>query len=295
MHRKWMGVACAAALLVFCGAASADPQSQSQGGAQPNDTYSIVGPSGLVNLDYAYSDSDHSNANTFGGGAAAAVPFGTSWGIQAQGGYHYSSFDGDHANLWEVGGSGFWQGDMGRAGVAVDYNNDSGEGVNLGFVSYGGFGELYASDAITVGLKGGGISATGSVEGCSISEYTAAVSTSRSCSGSGTGGYVGAEFVGYVWPDLSLDGSVDYASLEGISVTDLTARVDYLFSETTPIAAFASYTYEDFDGGARANGNVFQVGLTYYIGGSGSLVQRRRNAGGVDEWGPEDNAVRILQ
>ena len=164
---------------------------------------------------------------------------------------------------------------MGRVGLNVAYTSDSTHGVNASVINYGVFGEYYANDQFTLGLRGGGATLSGSTGGFG----------GVFGSGSTTGGYVGGEVVGYATPDFSVLGHVEYIGVKQGSQTSAGARAEYLFSESLPISGWVGYDYATLSGGgASVSSNTFRVGLRYYIGGGGSLVQHDRS--GVDGWGP---------
>ncbi len=236
-------------------------------------SYAIV-PQAVIGGDYTYLDLSHgASANSFGGDLGGIVPFGDNFSGQLTGAYH--SIDGNHhggsLDSYNVAGDVAWSSDMGRIGANVGYLNDSGAGVHAAFTNYGAYGEYYANDQFTLGVRGGGLSFTGS---------------SIFGGGSKTGGYVGGEAVGYVMPDWDVQGHVEYDSIAThANQTNVGIRTEYLFSESTPIAGWVGYDYTTLSSsGFSQNSNAVSVGVSYYIGGSGTLVQRHRS--GVDGWGP---------
>jgi hypothetical protein len=257
------------------GAAMADPAPASPG-------YAIV-PQAVIGGNYSYIDLNHGgSANSFGGDAGGIVPFGGGFSGQIQGGYH--AIDANHGggtlNAYNIGGDAAWSSDMGRIGLNVAYAGDSTHGVNAGVTNYGVFGEYYFNDQFTAGLRGGGatLSGSGALGGLSGS-------------GSTTGGYVGGEVVGYLMPDLDLQGHVQYVGFKQGNQTSAGVLGEWLFSESLPISGWVGYDYADLSGGgAHLTSNTVSVGVNFYIGGDGSLLQRRRS--GVDGWGP--SALNII-
>jgi hypothetical protein len=275
MYRYLTSAACAAALAAFaCGAAVADP---APAPAAASTSYAVV-PQAVIGVDYSYLSLNHGgDANTFGGEAGGIVPFGGGFSGQVFGAYHSLdlSHGGGTVNSYNVGGAAAWSDDMGRIGLNVAYTGDNTHGANLDVTNYGVFGEWYASDQFTLGLRGGGATLSASSGG--FGGFFG--------SGSTTGGYVGAEVVGYATPDLDVQAHVNYISVKKGNQTALGAQAEWLFSEDIPVSGWIGYDYTTLSGGGFSeNVNTFSVGLRYYIGGGGSLVQHHRS--GVDGWGP---------
>lgn len=241
-------------------------------------------PQVTIGADYSYiSTNVGHNLNQFGGDISGVVPLGSSdFSLQGDGAYHYLTTSGVNINSYEAGGAITWHNSMGRIGAAVAYSgfqsNNGGGSVNLNFVSYGAYGEWFAGDAFTLGLKGGGASVSGS-------------SGMGGGFGNATLGYVGGQIVGYATPDLALSGTVDYIGDSSGHLTTAGAQAEWLVSRTTPISVFVGYNYDDFSG---VTANIFSVGAKWYIGGGPtSLVDHQRN--GVDNWGtlPSARAVNF--
>ena len=202
-------------------------------------------------------------------GIAGEGEFALGAGVHAQGhaGYNYATLPGTHLSNWNLGGSGYWKGQMGRAGAVVNYTD-----VHLSVLgsahttNYGAFGEYFANDDFTFGVKGGGFS------------------------GDFDGGYAGVQVTGYLFPDFALTGGIGYTHLNRIGAeTDLTVQGEYLLSQETPFAVFAGYTYSDLsDGGG--NVSTFLVGLRFYFNTDGfsSLKERQRSGtvGTIGGFGP---------
>jgi len=272
MHRHLIGLASAVALsAISFAAAQADPAAP----AAASSGYAIQ-PQAVIGGDYSYISANHGgSANDFGGEAGGIVPFGGGFSGQVAGGYH--SIDANHGggtlNSYDIGGAVAWSSDMGRIGGNVAYADVSGGGVNGSITNYGAFGEYYANDQFTLGLRGGGVTLQGSGAFGGLHG-----------SGSTSGGYVGGEVVGYVTPDVDISGQVEYTGIKQGSQTKLGIDAEWLFSEEIPISGWVGYDYASISGGGvSADTNTVSVGLRYYIGGNGSLVQRHRS--GVDGWG----------
>lgn len=191
-------------------------------------------------------------------GIAGEGEFALGAGVHVQGnaGYNYVTLPGTHISNWNIGGSGYWRGEMGRAGALVNYTD-----IHLSVLgsahttNFGGFGEYFANDYFTFGVKGGGFS--GDVDG----------------------GYAGIQVTGYVFSDFAVSGGINYAHVNRIGAeTDLSVQGEYLLSEEIPFSVFSSYTYSDIsDGGGRMS--TFQVGIRFYFNTDGfsSLTERQRS------------------
>jgi hypothetical protein len=197
---------------------------------------------------------NYANVTNSGGGdiygidGSLAGMFGSNWGVEAAGGYHNES--GGGGDIWDIGGSVFWQGMKGRLAATYQYHDIGGGN----FSSYGVGGEFYASPNFTLAAHGGGESGTGT-----------------------SGGYAGGMVQWYAMPNLSIDGSVDYISVgAGANITNETIQAEWLISNTTPVSIYGGYQHVDISGG---DANVFFVGVKLYMNGAGggSLVDRQRN------------------
>jgi hypothetical protein len=273
MYRYFTGAACAAALAAFaCGAAIADPTS-----APAPAAYAVV-PQAVVGADYSYLSLNHGgSANSFGGEAGGIMPFGGGFSGQIVGAYHSLdlSHGGGTLNNYNVGGDVAWSNDTGRIGVNVAYTGDNIRGANLDVTNYGVFGEYYAGDQFSLGLRGGGATVSASSGG-----FGGVFGR-----GSTNGGYVGGEVVAYATPDFDVQGHVNYIGVSRGDQTTVGAQAEYLLSQSLPLSGWVGYDYATLSGsGFRENSNTFSIGLRYYFGGNGSLVQRQRS--GVDGWGP---------
>jgi hypothetical protein len=190
-------------------------------------------------------------------GVSGEGEFGLGAGVHTQvnAGYSHLSDSGVTADNWNVGGAAYWKGDIGRAGAVVNYSKVDLSILGAHATNYGVFGEYFANEYFTFGVKAGG--------------YDGDVS----------GAYVGAAMTGYVFPDFAITGAINYTHLNHAGAeTNLHLDGEYLISEETPVAAFAGYTYSDLsnDGGHL---NTFMVGLRYYFNTDGfaSLTERQRS------------------
>jgi hypothetical protein len=183
--------------------------------------------------------------------------------VQGDAGYHRVSGSGVNVDLWNVGGSAFWAGFMGRLGANLSYASLDTSGANGHVTGYGGFGEYYPTQAITVGLNAGGFSAGGSISGLG--------------SASSTGSYVGGGATGYLVPDFAASGLINYISISGVHFTTYGGGLEYLFSESLPISIYGGYSTTEVSGGG-GHINQWSVGFKFYTNGNGvTLVDRHRN------------------
>jgi len=243
LRNKILGTACALALGAFAAPAYASNFS------------------GTIDGEYANlsANGGGGHANSWGGNGSGV--FDTGWSnlaLQGDIGYHNLSASGTNVNLFDIAATPFLRMDHGRLGVTVGYTDAQNHG-STDITNYGGFGEWFAGHAFTVGVKGGGFNANHGLNGA----------------------YVGAQLTGYVMPDFSLAGSVDYTSFSHSGhETDYNATAEYLISETTPISVFGGYTYSEFSGSSQFN--TWMIGLKFYCNGTGAstLVDRQR-AGNV--------------
>jgi hypothetical protein len=229
--------------------------------------FAMDGFNGLLGADYSHISINHGggNANDYGANATGMFDVGSQFALQADGGYHHLDISngGGNTNDWNIAGTGFWTGGMGRVGATVGYNSSNGGGSDVHATNYGAFGNWYATRSITFGIKGGGFNASGNTKG----------------------DYAGAALTGYVTPDLSLQGGYDYTHLQHAgNENDWSAKVEYLFSERTPIAIYAGYTDSKIGSGGPTI-SVFSIGLTYFCDPTGpeSLIAHER--GGAEQWG----------
>jgi hypothetical protein len=183
--------------------------------------------------------------------------------VEVDGGYHNVSGTGASVDVWNVAGSAYWAGFMGRLGATLSYNSVDTSGVNGHVTGYGAFGEYYATQAITLGLNGGGFSVNGSVSGLG--------------SGGTSGSYIGGGATGYLIPDFAINGAINYISFSGVHLTTYGAGLEYLFNENVPISIYGGYSTTQFSGGG-GHINQWLIGFKFYTNGNGvTLVDRQRN------------------
>jgi hypothetical protein len=221
-------------------------------------TAALAGSAATVSADYTNYDFYGAgfSANSWGGDASGAMDLSGSWRIEGDADYHHASTSGFDFNHWGFSGNAFWQGNMGRAGLSLGYNSSDGAGFNIHGFNYGVAGEYWASPAVTIAVKGGGLTGTSGVDGY----------------------YAGLKGTAYFAQNFSLSGSIDYTHLNAVHETDLRVEGEWLVSQTAPVSVFAGYQNGDFTGGL-SDVNVWFVGLRLYCNDppGGTLVDRQRS------------------
>src|SRR6185312_4649950 len=251
-------------MLMAAASAAAQP-------APPEGDNAVV-PQAVIGGDYSYVGLNDGlgHANVYGVELGGITPLTSDFSGQVTGGYHRIDASGFGGNDWNVAGTVAWSRPWGRLGANVAYTNDSLDGLGGEITNYGVYGEYFA-DRFTLGARGGG--ATGSAHAFGFG------------TGSQTGGYGGAEAIGYVTPDLAVRGTVGYVGIDSGHQWTAGVHGEYLFSRDTPVSGWVGYDYADIGGdGFSVHGNTFSVGLKYYLGAGGSLQRHQRT--GVDDWGP---------
>ena len=252
MRMKLLAGACAVAVCgLWFSQAAADPTATLGGGYSYTDINGVSG-----------------HLNDWGVNGSVALPVVSNWTVQADGSYdNFTGDGGGSAHTTEVSGTAFWSGAKGRIGATAGYNELGSGGSSVHFENYGGFGEFYATDHLTFGLKAGSLTGDGL--------HT---------------GYVGAEVVGYLTPNLALSGTFDNATVSSTHISVWGAHAEYLVSQTLPIAVTGGYTQTEL--GGLAHLNTYSIGLKYYFGGKGSLVDHQRS--GDETWGTKQSALTFL-
>jgi len=228
-----------------------------------------AGFAGTLSAQYGQWSTSGVTADQWGLNGQAAFGLAPQIGAELDAGYSNLS---DHGSFdtWNIGGHAFWAPDMGRVGATVQYQASNGGGLDVHGTNYGAFGEYFASNAVTLGLNGGGYSASAGFAGFS---------------GSSDGGYVGGGVIGYVIPNLALTGQINYLGLDGGNLTSFGVQGEWMFSESLPLSGFVGYTYTDVSNGG-GHINQWFLGIKFYTDGNGAtLVEKQRN-------GALDNIVR---
>ena len=270
MHRMFVAGASALALatVAFGGVAFADEASNT------------VTPQVTIGGDYTYLGLNHGLGNVNAGGVtlSGVTPIGsTNFIVQGDAAYHRESYEaGVDVDAYNVGGSVAYATTQGRVGVAVGYNglNLNQGGGNLNLVTYGAYGQWYATDRVTLGLKGGGASITNSGADTTLA-------------------YAGVQATGYLTRDLSVSGTYDWAGENHLNLNTASIQAAYQVSRRYPVTVFGGWSYSDVSiYGIDLQGNGVNIGVKYTFGGEGSLEHHDR--AGVDSWGPVASSLRSL-
>jgi opacity protein-like surface antigen len=257
--------------------------------AGPAAADTLMGFAGMADVSYTHvslsgdNGFDGDGSNSFGAGAAIAFPIdeiaGFNW--ELNGSYFSTSFDPGSSIDWNLGGSIFWAGPGSRFGVNVNYNTIT----DYGSLTNGGvFTEWYFGN-FTAQAKGGWLWGGGTPAG-------------------GRGNYLGAGLVGYFVPNFAVSADVTWADLvtsatqgtfcygptcgrRDLTHTDFGIEGEFLVSETFPVSIYAGYQYTKLSLSENAsnpflfdddfNTNTFYVGLRFYMGGQGTLIEHHRN------------------
>jgi hypothetical protein len=256
--------------------------------AGPAAADTLMGFAGMADLSYtnvSYDDngSGSDSSNNFAAGLAIAFPVdeiaNLNW--QLDGSYASTSYDPGSSITWNLGGSLFLAYPGSRFGININYNTltDYGSRTNGGV-----FGEYYLGN-FTLQAKAGWLWGGGTPA-------------------AGRGNYLGAGAVGYFVPNLAISASVSWADLvtsatqlrscygptcgrTDLTHTDIGIEGEFLVSEEWPISVYGGYMYTDVSISANVSNplltgddystNTFYIGLRYYVGGQGTLIEQHRN------------------
>jgi len=227
-----------------------------------------VGVAGTLGGGYSNSSLDCSgcgHSDNWGFSGQAAFGFGANdLAGEIDGGYSHSSFSGGggDSDSYGIGGALFWSPDVFRVGGQVNWartNLPSGL-PDVDTVVYGGFGEFFASEFLTVGGGLGGVHI--SFAGASANAF-----------------YLNGGATGYITPDFAITGAFQWADFnQGIgSISAISIGGEWLISEALPISINGGYT-RGFLPNSLPDDNIWSVGLKFYFGGDGMpLVGHHRN------------------
>ena len=252
MKSTLIGVAAALIGGALASQAAADPTATLSGG------YTQLKASNLGGVKF----------DDWGVAGAVQAPVAPNWNLQGDAAYDSLNGGGASGHSATVSGAAFWSGARGRLGATVGYNEFGIAGSIAHFTTYGAFGVLYAGDRVTLGLKGGGLS------------------------GSGTNAtYGGGEVIGYATPNVAISGTVDGVALSSVHFSSYGLRGEVLPAPSTPVSLFGGYTYQSI---GPVHFNIYSVGLKVYFGGAkdASLVDRHRS--GVETWGTARPNLKLL-
>ena len=241
---------------------------------------------------FGNTDDDGWNSITVGLGIAFPVDEVDALAWQLDGNYSSQSADEASQIVWNLGGSMFLSYAGSRTGININYETMT----DFGSLTNGGlFTEWYLGN-FTIAGKGGWIWGGGTPNG-------------------GRGNYLGANIAGYFVPNLAVGASVTWSDLisgstgvgggyggpcygptcgrRDFSETNFTIDAEFLVSQTFPVSVFGGYTFTDYQRSENSsnpnlpetdfNANTFFIGVRYYMGGMGSLVDMHRN-GNLRPW-----------
>ncbi|HYM17809.1 MAG TPA: hypothetical protein VEU06_04545, partial [Micropepsaceae bacterium] len=97
------------------------------------------------------------HVDNWGVNGQGAFGFSPDVGAEVDLGYSHASFTSFNIDTWGIGGNVFWAPAFGRFGGTVDWTRYSLPGPDVDSVTYGGFGEFYANEFITLGGNVGGV------------------------------------------------------------------------------------------------------------------------------------------
>jgi hypothetical protein len=264
----------------------------------------VTGFAGFVDAQYSHTsidldedyfgntDDDGWDSITIGAGIAFPVDEIEALAWQIDGNYSSQSGDGSSRIVWNLGGSLFLAYPGSRTGININYETmtDYGSATNGGL-----FTEWYLGN-FTVAGKGGFMWGGGTPNG-------------------GRGNYLGGNVAGYFVPNFAVGGSVTWSDILSGSTgvggggaapcygptcgrrdfdeTNFTIDAEFLVSETFPLSIFGGYTFTDYQRSENSsnpnlpeqdfNTNTFFIGVRYYLGGMGSLIQMHRT-GNLRPW-----------
>jgi hypothetical protein len=203
-----------------------------------------------INADYTHVDVSGFNADGYHFGGAAEVPLNWS-NVSVEADLNYSGLA--FAHDLNVGGSVIWNDPMFRLAGTVEYNHLTFFGVGTNETQYGAGGEWYVNPWLTASLQGGGVS------------------------GGFNAGYVGGGLKGYICPNFSVGGSINYLGVSGGHEVDYGVKAEWQVSDTFPVAVNGGYTRSELSGGGPGF-NVWSVGLTLHLNGGAptTLVDTNR-------------------
>ncbi len=212
---------------------------------------------GVLGAGYDRATAGGDTADGWHADGSGVFSVGNSIHIEADGSYQSLSDSGTDLNTSRISGAAFWQGEQFRAGASIGYTSFDFSGSSFNSTNYGAFGEFFASDRFTIGAHGGWLS---------ISD------------GGPDGTYLGGGVTFYAMPNLAIHGGVNAVNLDVLGdSTTWNASAEYLFSETTPISGFLSYSNSDLFGAGTID--TWSIGIKWYTNGDGAstLVDRQRS------------------
>jgi hypothetical protein len=208
--------------------------------------------SGAVFGQYANGSGGGDDIDVWSGGGSIAA--GITNGINVQGDVSFSSADfggSDNLDIWNFGGSLFYRAPQFVIGANVANSSFELDPLDYDITNYGGFGEFYAGDMVTLFANGGWLDGDFDQDGS----------------------YIGGGIRVYPMPNLGLTGSISHNTSDGGDGTQYGVRGEFMFSEMVPVSVYGGYDRADGDG---ADTDIWTIGVRWQFGTGGTLVQRDR-------------------
>jgi hypothetical protein len=248
-----------------------------------------AGFAGVVGAAYGQSDCDGCESSsdwTLQG--SGAFGFGPAFGAEVDVGYRSI----EDASLFGLGGSLFFAPTFGRLGATVGYQSTDIDDIDITLdgLTYGAFGEFYAGPMFTLAAKLGGLSV----------DFDDGITATDSQSGT----YIGAAIIGYVMPNLAIQGDVLFSGVsiedglggeEDLDNTTFTIGAEYLVSDMLPVSIFGGYSFGNVEFGSAGDLDTsrWQIGVRFYFGAGGpTLVDKHRN--GTLGWVGQTDATSFI-
>ncbi|MGN6515563.1 MAG: hypothetical protein ACTHLR_06950 [Rhizomicrobium sp.] len=212
-----------------------------------------------------FDPSAGASGDQWGGSVRGQWLVGNNLALDVGGGYNNVSTDHSNLDNWTADASVVWYLSNLRVGPTVGYQNNSVSGFHADTWNYGAFAE-YFWPYVTLSGKGGGFTTSGS--GPSSDGY-----------------YLGGALTGYVNPNLSVMGGVDYTHFSpfgGSDETDWTLRGTWRPWAATPFAFWAGYTYSDFSPGSF-HVSTISVGVQFDLGNGQTLIESDRGGAIINQ------------
>ncbi len=185
--------------------------------------------------------------------------------IDVGAGYRNETGSGFSTSEWAADAALVWYRNNMRFGPAVGYERATESHFHSEMWNYGGFFE-YFWPHMTANVKAGGFSTNTSFENFS-------------------GYYAGGSLTGYLCPNFSLRGGVDYthiSSFGGSGETDWSARATWRPFVATPLAFWAGDTYSTFSPGSGTT-NTISIGVMFDLGNGQTLIDSDRGGALVNQ------------
>lgn len=189
------------------------------------------------------------NSNAFGGSGMMLLSFDQPGANLQLGGGAATTLSGGSGTLWAGDADLFWRDSKGAIGASVSHGSIDVDGLNAKLTAYGGFGEWYASNHLTLRFKGG------------------------SFSGDASGYYGGGGAVYYIHPYAGLFAEGSYVHMTGLSAWTGGGGVEFMLSSQVPLSIRAGSSYTTSQG---AHSTAFFVGLAYRFHLGGTLTDMDR-------------------